>query len=346
MIRAALLLLLALTGLSGCERAEPPVFQRQFFAFGTLVDITIAAADTTKAAAAADAVERDFNRYHQLWHPWHPGPLTELNRALAAGTSVQPAPSLRPLLELALPLAAQSGYRFDPAIGGLVALWGFHADEPPAGPPPSAAALAKWSESRPSAADLHWQQDRLSSTNPALQLDFGAFAKGYAVDEAMATLRGLGVEHAIVNAGGDLRAMGRRGARAWRIGVRHPRAPRVLAAVEIRGDESVFTSGDYERFYEYEGQRFHHILDPHSGRPATGTRSVTVIHADAASADAAATALFVAGPKDWWEVARAMGIRYVLLMDERGVAHMNPAMGERVQFEAEAPPIQWSPPLP
>jgi thiamine biosynthesis lipoprotein len=271
----------------------------------------------------------------------------ELNAALAAGRAFRPDPSIRTLLQIAAPLAEQSGYRFDPAIGGLSVLWGFHADEPPQGPPPDAAALRQWQAHKPSLADLSWQGEQVRSANPALQLDFGAFAKGYAVDRAIARLQAFGIRNAIVNAGGDLRAIGRHGARPWRIGIRHPRSPEVLASVEIRADEAVFTSGDYERFFEFQGTRYHHILDPFSGAPARGTTSVTVIDTDASRADAAATALFVAGPEHWHAVARAMGLRYVLLIDDAGVAHMNPAMAQRLHFEMESPPpVQLSEPLP
>lgn len=337
------LLLLALVG---CERA-PQVHQHAFFALGTLVEVSVADPDPQRASRAAEAVEDIFHEDHQLWHAWHPGPLMDLNRALAAGQGAQPHPSIHYLLERAAPLAERSGYRFDPAVGGLVRLWGFHADTPPEGPPPDADALQDWREHKPSLADLYWDEDQIFSRNPLLQLDFGAFAKGYAVDQAIARLRALGIDNAIVNAGGDLRAIGRRADRPWRIGIRHPRGPEVLASIAIKGDESLFTSGDYERYFEHEGRRYHHILDPFSGQPATGTTSVTVLHTDATTADAAATALFVAGPEHWQEVARAMGLRHVLLIDAAGVAHLSPAMAERIHFETDPPPpLRISEPLP
>lgn len=334
-----LLLVCLLLTLAGCGPG-PEVHQHAFFAFGTLVELSLVDQDATRAAQAAQEVEQAFHDYHRLWHAWHPGPLADLNRALAAGQGAVPEASIRTLLERAAPLAEQSGYRFDPAVGGLVALWGFHGDTPPQGPPPGAAALQDWRAHKPSFADLHWDAGRLYSRNPALQLDFGAFAKGYAVDQAIARLRALGIDHAIVNAGGDLRAIGRRADRPWRIGIRHPRSAEVLASLEIEGDESLFTSGDYERFFEHEGERYHHILDPFSGRPAAGTTSVTVLHQDATTADAAATALFVAGPEHWQEVARAMGLRHVLLIDAGGVAHLTPAMAARIRFEIDPPPPQ------
>jgi thiamine biosynthesis lipoprotein len=104
----------------------------------------------------------------------------------------------------------------------------------------------------------------------------------------------------------------------------------------------VFTSGDYERFFEHEGQRYHHIIDPRSGYPAGAVVSATVIHPVAATADAAATALFVAGPDAWPAIARQMGVKYVMLVDREGRIHMNPAMQTRLTFEFEPDTIVMS----
>ena len=139
-------------------------------------------------------------------------------------------------------------------------------------------------------------------------------------------LRARGIHNAIVNAGGDLRAIGTHGARPWHIGIRHPRKDGILASIDSAGDTSIFTSGDYERLFEVNGKRFHHILDPRTGYPATGTVAVTVVHENGAIADAAATALFVAGPADWADIARQMGIDRVMLVDSEGTIHMTPAM--------------------
>jgi thiamine biosynthesis lipoprotein len=185
--------------------------------------------------------------------------------------------------------------------------------------------------------DLTFDDGVLRSTNPAVQLDFGAFAKGVAVDHAIDILRAHGINNAIVNGGGDLRAIGSKGGAPWRVGIRHPQGEGVLAALEVRGDESVFTSGNYERYREHEGVRYAHILDPRSGLPVDGITSVTVIHENGGIADAAATALVVAGVENWHRIARQMGIHYVMLVDEAGTVYMNPAMQQRIEFSAEAP---------
>jgi thiamine biosynthesis lipoprotein len=128
-------------------------------------------------------------------------------------------------------------------------------------------------------------------------VDLGAIAKGYAIDRALAVLRSFGITSAAINAGGDIGLLGSKQDRPWRIGVQHPRQPgEVLVTIEAR-DRAVVTSGDYERFFERDGRRYHHLFDPHSGYPADRCQSVTVLAPNAMLADALATALFVLGPE-------------------------------------------------
>jgi thiamine biosynthesis lipoprotein len=107
----------------------------------------------------------------------------------------------------------------------------------------------------------------------------------------------------------------------------------VIASIDVSGDESVFTSGDYERFFESGGRRYHHIIDPRTGYPAMGTRSVTVVCSNGAVADAAATALFVAGPDKWPAIAESMGVDQVMLIASDGRVQMTASMEKRIHFE-------------
>lgn len=328
------LLLLALT-VTACSQPEDPVFHDQFFAFGTLIDITLYGVEPGLAETISSLVESDFNTLHTEWHAWQPGPLLSLNKQLEQNRSATAEPGIIHVLAEANRLSRASEGLFNPVIGNLVELWGFHDNALPIGTLPDSSAIERLVTENPAVDDITIEGNRIVTSNPAVAYDLGGFAKGLAIDRVIERLRESGVEHAIINAGGDLRAIGQRGERPWRIGIRHPRKTGILASIEITGDDSIFTSGDYERFFEVGGNRYHHIIDPRSGYPASETVSVTVIHSDAATADAAATALFVAGPDHWQRVARNMGIRFVMLIDNNGTIHMNPAMQSRIQLDPQ-----------
>jgi thiamine biosynthesis lipoprotein len=336
--------LLLLSILVGCTESEPVVSAR-FLAFGTLIDISIAGVPQDKADDAIAAIEQDFAEMHKAWHAWDPGPLGQTNRLLASGDSFTASPLVLPLIRLGKELSLASNRLFNPAIGHLIDAWGFHRDDPAGQQPPSQEEIDRLLEQNPQMDDISMDGDELRCSNPAVKLDFGAFGKGYGIDLAIQHLRELGIDNAILNAGGDLRAIGRRGDRPWRIAIRSADGKGVVGSIEVDGDESVFTSGDYERNFTWEGKRYHHIIDPRSGYPATGTASITVIHGDAVTADAAATALFIAGPEKWYEVAQSMQIGYVLLIDSEGTLHMNPAMQRRLQLVENNHQVKISPPL-
>jgi thiamine biosynthesis lipoprotein len=332
MTRVAACLLLGLL-LAACSR-PPEVYSERILTFGTLVDISIYGVDREQAQRGFNAVRAHFRQLHQDWHAWKAGALHDLNDAIARGERFTPHPSLLPLIRRGQALSVASDGLFDPAVGRLISLWGFHSEEWGERPLPDADTIAKLVAAGPSMTDLHIDGATVYCDNPLVKLDFGGFAKGVAIDGAIDILKRLGIENAVINAGGDLRAIGRHGERPWRIGIRHPRNGGVLAALETHGDEAVFTSGDYERFFERDGRRYHHIIDPRTGYPSQGTASLTVITAaDAGLADAAATALFVAGPQRWREIAARMGLRHVLLVDTDGNVYITRPMAERVTFQ-------------
>lgn len=329
-------LVLLVMSIAGCSR--PTTYQEEFFAFGTLVEVTIYGADRPLADKAFKTARKEFGTMTKVWHAWRPSAVTRANASIAAGRSFEVEPALLPLIRRAKPLSEQSGGLFNPAIGQLIALWGFHSDDYAGRRPPPDSRIKALVAKHPSMRDLVLKGTRLSATNRYVQLDFGAFAKGYGVGRIVDHLRKMGIENLIVNAGGDLRATGSHGDRPWRIGIQNPRGQGVIASVEIHRDESVFTSGDYERYFVFKGKRYHHIIDPRTGYPARGVTSATVINSDPGTADAAATALVVAGPKRWTSIARAMGVGDVLLIDSHGRAHMTPSMAKRIHFEIDPPP--------
>ncbi len=307
--------------------------------FGTLVEIIIRDVSEATARRAIAALSSDFQDMHRNWHAWEAGgELGDLNKAIAEGRDMAVSPRLSRLIEGAKKYSRLSDGLFNPAIGALIAEWGFHADLPPAGDIPSATAIQRLVAQRPSMDDLIIEGGRVSSRNRSVRLDFGGVAKGAALDLAVTRLKSLGIHNAVVNAGGDLNVMGDHGDRRWRAGIRHPLHWGVIASVPLDAGEGIHTSGNYERYREYEGRRYTHIIDPRTGMPIERIASASVIHTDGALADAAATALCVAGPTEWIRVARRMDIKFAMLVDMDGTVYLTPEMNARIRFEGDPPP--------
>jgi thiamine biosynthesis lipoprotein len=318
----------------GCGASDTAQTVRQrFFAMGTWVDLTFEspAADTT--AAALSAVEASLRKFERDYYPWTPGELAGLNDRIAAGRGTDVSPELARLLHDAQELSAASDGLFEPGLGRLVELWGFHSTEMSDREPPSAEAIDAALAASGGIAALRIEGTRIQSPRAGLKLDLGGIAKGAAVAQAISLLQSYGIDSALVNAGGDLAVTGNApGGRPWRVGIRHPRGDGLLGTIELSDGESAFTSGDYERYYEHDGQRMHHLLDPHSGRPVTHTQALTVLADDPIRADAAATALFVAGPERWRQVADQLGIVSALRVDASGAIEMTQTMQARLQL--------------
>lgn len=297
---------------------EPPAQSAEFYVFGTIVEVRLPDAGEEEAAALFGQLQQEFQRMHDEWHAWEPGELTRLNEALQAGRSEQTTREILELISLSQVMEERSGGRFNAAIGELVALWGFHTSEfPVIGPPPAPESIQAVVETRPSALDVEFASGEVQSSNPAVQFDFGGIAKGYALDLASRLIREAGLDSAIINAGGDIRTIGDNRGKPWRIAVRDP-AGGVAGTIEVADDYAVFTSGNYQRYRTDESARFPHILDPRTGWPATEAASATAIAHDGATADAAATAMLVAGPYDWLTVARDMNLEAALVIDPHG----------------------------
>ena len=330
-IRLPALLLLAALLTAAC-RAPDDSRQAEFYVFGTLTGVTLWGASDAQAQQAFARLQQTFQAMHRDWHAWEPGELTRINAAFAQGEAVLASEQIVEMVRRSRELERATGGRFNPAIGGLVGLWGFHtSDYPIIGPPPSPESVEALLAQHPSTLDIAVDGLRLASANPAVQLDFGGVAKGYAIDVACELLRGIGIDNAIVNAGGDLRVIGGHGERPWRIAVRAPGGG-IVGSLETGRDEAVFTSGNYERFRQSDTRRYPHILDPRTGWPVEDLASATVIADEGLLADAAATALIVAGLGEWREVARALALDQVLMIDGDGKVWMTPRMAARIEL--------------
>jgi len=323
--------LLLLWALAACS--PPPLHQQQAYVFGTLVEVSIHGAPEARARQAAAAVLARFDELHRTLHAWQPSELSRLNAALARGERATVTPELAAMLRDAQVLAVQSDELFNPAIGGLIALWGFHADAPQSRVP-DAGAIQDWAGRQPRMADLTIGSATVSSRNPAVQLDLGGYAKGRALDDAAAILKKWGIKNALVNIGGNVIALGAHGDRPWRVGIQHPRKPGTLATLDLRGGEAVGTSGDYQRFFEAGGRRYSHLIDPRTGFPATGMQSVTVLVAGKQAgtrSDALSKPLFIDGATQLGNRAAQLGVADYLAVDSAGQIHASPAMKARLR---------------
>jgi FAD:protein FMN transferase len=288
---------------------------------GTLVEIQVPRADEGAREAVAAAFA-EMARIEALMSPHVPG--SDVARLSGGPGPLEVAPETAEVLALGLEIARGSDGAFDLTLGRLKDLWDLEGEQPQV---PAAEAVAEALRGIGPEA-LRLEGRLVHKREPQLAVDLGGIAKGYAVDRAVELLRRAGVTNASVNAGGDLRLLGSRGERPWRIGIRHPRsADELLTTLEV-SDRAVVTSGDYERYFEADGRRYHHLFDPRTGFPAGAARSVTLVADSAMLADGLGTAVFVLGP----ERGLALLARYpqveALIVDAEGALHQTPGMAE------------------
>lgn len=210
---------------------------------------------------------------------------------------------------------------FSLTLRPILDAWGFSGLHPYR--LPTADELEAWKH-LPQDEAIRLSPDGITVETPRnTRIDLGGIAKGYAADRAAVVMQRAGVTAGLVNAGGDIAAFGER---TWNIGVKHPRGPGTFAVVPLK-NRGMATSGDYERFFEHEGERYHHILDPASGMPARGLISATVIADTCTEADAWATALFVRGPGRLAAELERRGMEWIAV-DPEGVVTASPALRE------------------
>lgn len=338
-MRTILILLFAAL-VAACGRT--PLQEQQAFVFGTRVEVVIVSAEAEQGRQAIAAVLREFDRMHRAYHAWQPSELSALNEAIAAGQPHTVSPELADLIRDAQQLSAQGNYLFDPGIGQLIRLWGFQADEFKAELPPP-EAIADWLAKKPSLADIVVDGITVSSRNRNVALDFGGYLKGVALDRAAAILRQQGIRNALINIGGNVLALGSREDRPWRVGIQHPRQPGPLATVQLADGEAIGTSGDYQRYFEVDGKRYAHLLDPRTAYPADHTQAVTVLIPAGPRAgtlsDAVSKPIFIAGPEQWQAVAQKMEITQFLRIDADNRIFVSGALKKRLDFIGQPPEI-------
>ena len=295
-------LLLIVIFLSKNNRIEGETYKRTRLMMGTVVEITVldkikkGLPEEAPKEAIDGAVEAAFARIKELEELFgrrrEGSDIWRINRS--PGLPVPVSQETYELIEDSLDFSEMSKGAFDITLGRLVELWDFERAKPTL----PDAGLVKEALKGVGRESVLLDGETLTVTPlNAVRLDLGAIAKGYIIDEAGKVLRAYNIENFIINAGGDMVISGRRGAKPWKVGLQHPRdAARVMAHIEIEdASTAIVTSGDYERYFMEGGKRYHHILDPETGYPASGLMSVTIKSRDAKAADALSTAVFVMG---------------------------------------------------
>jgi len=308
-----------------CGSAPEDIHETRFM-MGTVVEFSIHGSARPQALAAINAAAEEMQRVERVFTIEE----KQTNAVKAFNTLPVNMPAQLPeeveqLLTQALDIARASNDAFTPAIGSLSELWGFNRLPSPASPPSTPSvkhALAGVSSNHIQHTDKGWIRN-----HSLTQLDFSGIAKGYAIDKGIEVLQSHGIEHAIINAGGDMRVIGTRGNRPWKIGIRHPRKPdEIIGWVQVKGDISIVTSGDYERYFMHNSKRLHHILNPATGMPAEQSMSATVVSDSASKADGWSTAMFILGTETGMPLAENIEDIEVLWVDHAGKLHVSSKM--------------------
>ena len=296
---------------------QPGWFKREEAIMGTAIAVELWASDARRARAAIDAVMAEMHRIDHAMSPHKPhSELSCINRE-AARHPVRLSDEMFALVERAIAFSALSQGAFDITYASAGQLYDYrHAVQPSAEALARACQAIGWRGLR-----LDPQVRTLAFAHPGMSIDLGGFAKGHAVDNATALLRRHGISHAWFSAGGDSRVIGDRRGRPWTLGVRHPRQASGLVALLPLVDTAVSTSGDYERFFERNGVRHHHIIDPATGRSPATIHSVTILAADGLTAEALSKSLFVLGLERGMALIESQPGVDAVVVDAQGQLH-------------------------
>ncbi len=325
---AAALTLGALAARWGARVEATGVISEQRWLMGTGWTITVDPAAGRTPQQVREAIAAAFAevaRVEAVMSEWkEDSPISAVNRG-AGGPAIAVPQELSELVHRAVAIGERSAGAFDVTWKGMGKLWDFRV-APFA--PPSAEAIDA-ARRRVDYRKVVFEGDRLGLAEAGMALGLGGIAKGYGVDRAAAILAAEGCTDFFVDGGGDVLVRGTKSGEPWKVGIRHPRREgELLAVIRSRGG-AVVTSGDYERYRELDGVRYHHIIDPRTGEPARGCRSVTVVASQAELADALATAVFVLGPRDGLALIRSEPGAEVLIVDAAGeVLHTKGFPGE------------------
>jgi thiamine biosynthesis lipoprotein len=315
----ALLLALAVPDAGGAPTGPPRAISRTYGVMGTSATFTIWTSDAVRAEQAFAAADTEIERLERLmtdWErpEWTPSDVVRINKA-AGKQPVKVSEETLAVIEKSLEMSKRSEGAFDVTFAVMRGIWKFDEDLDPTVPAPDEIARRRkfinWRD-----VIVNHAARTVKLRRPEMRLGLGGIAKGYAVDKCVAVLRAAGFSDFMVQAGGDLFVAGSKGPASWMVGVRDPRGgPKdIIARMPIR-DHAFSTAGDYERSFVLGGRRYHHIIDPKTGYPATASREVTIFAPTAFLADALDDAVFILGPKKGLALVEAYPDCAALIVD-------------------------------
>jgi len=288
---------------------EVKTIKRTKILLGTVVEIQVRDADGQKAEDAITKAFAEVKRIDDLFTTYNEAsPVWKINNSV--DTIINIDSEIYNLIILCDSITKLSNGSFDVSLDNLTKVWGFYTDDP---------QLPTKSEIDSALLNSGWQKITLLGDNKIIKknnvgLNFGAIAKGYAVDKAINVLKKLGINEALINAGGEISVIGNN----WIVGIQHPRETNsIIKKIKLDGF-TVATSGDYEQYFAVDGKRYHHILDPRTGYPSTGLRSVTIINKENTITDALATAVFVMGKENGLKLIETLDGTEAMLIDSEG----------------------------
>ncbi len=308
------LFILTIPGCSGENKYEKTVFLMD-----TKVDISIYGNGMSRKQylRLANEIENEMKLLENIFSMHITGSDISCINGAAGREAVKVGPETIFVLQKALEIAELSGGAFDPTVAPLLDLWGFKADEsaiPSPGDLEEVLPLVNYREV---------EVDEAASTvflpRPGMKIDLGGIAKGYIVDRGIKLAQGSPASALFINAGGDIGLAGTKSSgEAWKIAIQDPAEAQRLAAVLNVEKGAVATSGDYQRFFEVDGEKYHHLLDPRTGYPAAGVSSVSILAYDAVTADVLSTAVFVLGLEDGMKLLEKLDGAEGVIIDKQG----------------------------
>jgi FAD:protein FMN transferase len=310
--------------------SQPAVVKRAQMHMGTLVSITAVAPTDATAQAAITVGFSEIKRLEQLLSTWIPNSeLSLVNKA----AGLQPVVVSRETMELvsrSLEIARLTEGGFNIAVGPAVEAWSvMERQHIPSAPELEALRLlVDWST-----IELHPEARSIYLPRPGMRIDVGGIGKGYAADRAVEVLKKAGAIGGVVALAGDIKAFGNLpGIRGFPVGIRHPREEGIMVAIIDLQDEAISTAGDYERYFERGGVRYHHILDPVSLEPARKCQSVTVVAKEGTMADGLDTGIFVLGPERGMELVERLPDVEAVIIDDQGKMTVSSGLRTRLRY--------------